>query len=189
MAGAQRQAAEAQRRLTEVNLEAQVEAYQRAEEARLTAQVGADEARNIVRAPDRTKLVRDHFTAQQQLQEAAVERVWQSVEAEEQAKVITARHFAQTHNVAAEDVDMLLSTSTPEAMERLAKRIGQANRQKQEDVAAKRAAVPPETRQTALESGISGTAVPESEDTRINRLNETPSWEWSDDDIRFMRGR
>jgi len=183
VAAERRRAEDAQRRLNELNLDAQVEAYLRTEEQRLAQQLGPDEARQFVRTPERTKTVRDHYVSQQRLQEVQQRETQMGLEQELQAKVITARHFIQTYNVAAEDQELLLAVNTPDEMEKVAKRLGRKVQQN----AARRAAVPAETQQTSLESGMSGTSAPESEDTRVGRLNDTPSWEWSDDDIRFMR--
>lgn len=183
VAAERRRAWEAQQQLNSVNLEAQAEAYLRTEEQRLAQQLGPDEARQFVRSPERTKAVRDHYTSQQKMAELQQREQMMGLEQELQAMVITARHFIQTHNIAEEDQELLLTATTPQAMEKIAKRLGR----KAQQTASRRDAVPPENRNTALESGMSGTSAPESEDRRVERLNETPSWEWSDDDIRFMR--
>ena len=185
--GQQRAAEEARQRLTALNLEAQVEAHLRGEETRLAAQMGEAEARAFVRSPERAGQVRDHYAAQHQLREVQQREAAMVAEQEQQAKVITARHLAQAHNVSADDHELLLAASTPDAMEKVAKRLGRVSEQKAKDKADLKATVPPETRATALESGISGHSAPESDDTRINRLNDTPSWEWTDDDAKYMR--
>lgn len=185
--GQQRAAEEARQRLSALNLEAQVEAHLRSEETRLAAQMGEAEARAFVRSPERAGQVRDHYQAQYQLREVQQREAARDVEQEQQAKVITARHLMQTYNVSDDDGELLLAASTPEGMEKTAKRLGRVREDKAREKAAIKAAVPAETRETALESGISGHSAPENDDARIKRLNETPSFEWGDDDIKFMR--
>lgn len=185
--GQQRVAEEARQRLTALNLEAQVEAHLRTEESRLAATMGEAEARAFVRSPERAGQVRDQYAAQHQLREVQQREAAMVSEQEQQAKVILAKHFVQAHNVASEDHGLLMAISTPEEMEKVAKRLGRASEAKANEKAAIKASVPAETRATALESGISGHSAPENDDTRINRLNDTPSWEWTDDDSKFMR--
>ena len=183
-----RQAEEIRHKLAEINRETQVEAVLRQEEARLAPTMGADEARQFVRSPERTKLVRDHYAAQDQLREVNERAALMGLEQELQAKVIVARQFAQQFNVAPADQDLLLSVSSPDEMKKVAQRLGQQKADAAKATADRRALVPAETKQTSLESGISGTSSPESDESRLERINRTPSWEWSDADYKYMKG-
>lgn len=188
IAQARRQAEELARQLQSQNLEAQVEAYLRSEEQRLAATgLAPDDARNAVRAPDHVDRVRGDFTAKQRVQELERTQAVEMVQKEVDAMVTIALQFQRKYNVADEDMEVLMATTTPVAMEKAAKRLGQVKAEGDKKAAAIKAQVPPETKTTSLESGMSGTSAPESTDTRLARLQETPSWEWSDDDIRFMR--
>ena len=183
-----RQKDEAHRLLREVNREALVEAALRQEEARLAPTMGVDEARTFVRDPSRVNTVRQNYVAQDRLRDVEAEQAQAAVEQEGQAKTITARLLAQQHNVAAEDQELLLSISTPDAMEKMAKRLGRQKAEKAKETAERRAQVPAETKATSLESGISGSSSPESDEARLERINRTPAWEWSDADYKYMKG-
>mgnify|MGYP001608542902 CR=1 FL=1 len=185
---ARKQAEDAQRRLGEMNLDAQVEAYLRQEEQKLAPTMGEDEARAFTRSPDRTKQVRDHYNAQQQLREIEAQRTNDNFEREVGAMVQTALMFQTKYNVAQDDMEVLMATTTPAAMEKAARRLSRASAEKAKAAADLKAQVPPESKSTSLETGVSGTSAPESEDTRIERLNMTPSWEWTPGDVKFMRG-
>ena len=73
-------------------------------------------------------------------------------------------------------------------MEKAAKRLGRQKAADAKAVADRRALVPAETKATSLESGISGSSSPESDEARLERINRTPSWEWSDADYKYMKG-
>ena len=182
-----RQAQEAQRQLREMNRESMVEAALRSEEARLAPTMGADEARAFVRDPSRVNTVRQNYVAQDRLRDVEAQQAQAAVEQEQQAKAITARHLSQQFGVAADDLEILMATSTPEAMEKTAKRLGTQTAAKAKEIAERRAQVPAETKATSLESGVSGSASPESDDARSERLNMTPSWEWTDADYAYMK--
>ena len=182
-----RQAQEAQRQLRDVNREAMVEAALRSEEARLAPTMGADEARAFVRDPSRVNTVRQNYVAQDRLREIEERLTATGIEQEQGAKIELSLRLAREHNIAAEDQELLLSVATPEAMVKMAKRLGTQAAGQAKAVAERRAMVPAETKATSLESGVSGSASPESDDARSERLNMTPSWEWTDADYDYMK--
>ena len=183
-----KQADEARRRLAALDLDARVEAHVRTEEQRLAQTMGTDEARAFARSPERLQQVRGHFTAEQRLGEIEAQRTNDAFEREVGAMVQTAMLFQQRYNVAEEDMEVLLATTTPVAMEKAAKRLGRQKAADARAVADRRALVPAETKATSLESGISGSSSPESDEARLERINRTPSWEWSDADYKYMKG-
>ena len=186
---AERKQADAVRqRLAALDLDARVEAHVRTEEQRLAQTMGADEARAYARSPERLQQVRGHFTAEQRLQEIEAQRTNDLFEREVGAMVQTAMMFQQRYNVADEDMEVLMATTTPQAMEKAAKRLGSVKAEAAKAVAERRAQVPAETKQTSLESGISSSSSPESDEARLERINRTPSWEWSDADFKYMKG-
>jgi hypothetical protein len=84
-------------------------------------------------------------------------------------------------------VEVLLAAPTPAHMERLAQRLGSKKPATTEAKQAVRGQVPVETDKTKLESGVVTAAAPESFERMVERLNATPSWEWSERDREFMR--
>lgn len=124
-------------------VESQVDEYLRREVQTGIAQgLNEEEAERIVRSPERVKQIRDHFT-----QQAEIQQYRQAVNLA--GKQIAAQKYASENNVAAEDMDILMSAETPEAMEKLAKRIGRATESKNGATQQRRSAVPAETAETA----------------------------------------
>ena len=183
-----RQAEEARRALREVNREAMGEAALRQEEARLAPTMGADEARSFVRDPARVSAVRENATAKDELRALREQWAARDEDIEGASRVIFARLVTRENNLTAEDQEILATIGTPEGMEKTAKILGQRKTAKVKETADRRAQVPAETKATSLESGISGSSSPESDEARLERINRTPSWEWSDADYKYMKG-
>ena len=176
-------AAASERRLQEFDLGASVEAHLRSQETRLEPTLGADEARKMVRTPENERQVRESVTAQQQLRVMTEQQRTTATEQEFNAMIMTAQSFVQRYGVSTADAELLLSAQTPVQMERLAQRLGV----KATTASALMGQVPIETANTKLESGMSGTAAPESLDRMAQRLNTKPSWEWTQREREFMR--
>lgn len=187
IADERKRAAEASRRLQEFDLNAGVEAHLRQQERQLEPGIGAEEARKVIRTPENERQVREALGAQQKAR--VLEEQVRSMEAEQEfsARVVTARLFTQQYGVPAEDVEVLLAAPTPAHMERLAQRLGSRKAATTEAKQAVRGQVPVETEKTKLESGVVTAASPESFERMVERLNVTPSWEWSARDREFMR--
>lgn len=175
-----RQAQAVQETLRRQQLDSQVEGHLLQQEQEYGPELGEDEAKRRVRSTQNVKFVRDHYEAQAVLRQAQQEQASLNLRNEADAIVAVARHFGKQYNVPDEHMETLVYAPTPEAMERLAKRLGRATEQRL-------AQVPRETAQTRLEPSMSGASAPEDVNRRIERLNGTPSWEWTKDDIRFMR--
>ena len=183
-----RQKDEAQRALRDVNREAMVEAALRQEEARLAPTMGTDEARAFVRDPARVSAVRENATAKEELRALREQQASRDEDIEAASRVIFARLVTRENNLTAEDQEILATIGTPEGMEKTAKLLAQRKTAKGKEAADRRAMVPAETKATSLESGISGSSSPESDEARLERINRTPSWEWSDADYKYMKG-
>lgn len=187
IAEAKKRADEHQRKLQELDLGAQVEAHLRAQERQLEGQVGADEARKAVRTAENERQVKEYYAAQAEVRTLREAQQQARTQEEFQAKIIVAQSLASRYGVSRDDAELLLDTATPVAMERLAQKLGTTAQQKGQSAEQLRKAVPVETSQTKLESGMSGTAAPESTDRMTERLNNTPSWEWNEREREFMR--
>ena len=181
IAQANRVAAEHQKRLQEFDLNTAVEAHLRTQEKQLEPTLGAEEARRVVRSPDNERAVKESFSDRQELK-TMKEREAQLVQEQElQAKSTIAWRLSQMYGVSDQHAGLLMSVSEPAHMEALAKTLGNQAR------ASVRTQVPVETHKTRLESPTPSSPGVESFDRRLERINQTPSSEWSDADWEFMR--
>lgn len=191
---------EAQKKLDAFNLETEVEARLRRQEAKLEPTYGADDAKRIARDPDYVAQVR-----------AAVEgenAVKQAQETQKQSLVYTRQNIlhgyvdnvVKGYGLDAEDGEALLSLITPAALNDgdAATQVGIAiqnmsarlAKQRNSQAAAQKAVrdrVPAETPATRPETGRSPGDAPESNERKLARIRQKPSWEWTEDDLKFMR--
>lgn len=80
-----------------------------------------------------------------------------------------ARDFAQKHGVPSEDIPMLLTASTPEGMETLARRLGAMAKQLKEQAKAREAEVPAGGPAQTFDTGAGGGGL--SDDQKLNDMN------------------
>lgn len=169
------------------NLDAEVESRLRQQEAQLAAQYGEEDARKIARSPDNVDAVRNERTLSQENGRLRAAFASQQVTQEQQAKGIVAQQLMSQHGLQTDDYGLLLETTSVQGMQSLARRLSNqtlANRQQRQE---KLARVPAETRETALETGHSNGAAPESFERRLTRIRQKPSYEWTDSEYEFMR--
>lgn len=174
---ARKQSEAAQQKIAQFDLNASVETQLRAQEINLEPTLGQDEARRIVRTPENEQEVRSGVEAKQQLAQYEAAFAAQEVQQEQQAKYQVIDGFARQYKLSQNDMKVLLSINDPYAMEAAAARLGSNGA----------SMVPRENPQTQLESGVPSASAPESPDALIERLNNTPAWEWTESDERFMR--
>ena len=138
-------------------VEASVEAHLKAQEENMARALNdPEQARAHVRSGQNVQAVRDYFGAKQEL-EVERRRNGQSQQLLEYAgRLYAADEYARKHSVAPEDRELLLTASTPEAMERLAQRLARQSANTKADAAKAEARVPAETAKTRLESGEQG---------------------------------
>lgn len=98
---------------------------------------------------------------------------------EARSKSIVAQQLVQQHGLSRSDYTTLLGTSSPKAMVQVAKRIASSSRA---------ARVPAETAETQLESGFSVGSGDESEDQRFNRVINKMGRDWTESELRYMKG-
>lgn len=177
-----RRLAELEKRVQSFDLDKEVEAELRRQEARLEPQYGSEEARRIVRSQDNVDTVRQGREAQLQLKQAEAQQRIYAEQQEQYAKATVAQQFMQQYNVSGDDLEVLMATTTPQAMEQVAKRLGSANVQRSEKSAQTKEAVPRETPETALENGRSTTQAPTNEDDRVDQLLNTKTYDQMSDE-------
>ncbi len=178
---ARRSESRANEQLRGFNVDAAVEAMLRSQEAELASEVGVEKASRLVRSLQNTAAVRKSIDTQQQLRRSEAGRMRAIEQRERQARFIVAQSLAKEHGVAADDFELLVSASTPKAMQGLAHRLGGAGK------AAVRDRVPPETPQTQLENGYHAGPQPENAERRLDRIRAKPSWEWTEADLQYMK--
>ena len=177
IAEARKESTAAQQRMAQFDLDTAVETQLRGQEQNLESSLGEDEARRVVRTPENEQEVRSGVEAKQQLAQYQAAFAAQDVQQEQQAKYQVMDGFARQYNLSQDDLKVLLSINDPHAMEAAAARLGSGGAPM----------VPPENPQTQLESGVPSASAPESSDALIERLNNTPAWDWTESDERFMR--
>lgn len=164
-----------------------VEDQLRQQEEQYAAQYGEDEARKAVRNQQNVAKVRADVEMQQENKRLREQMTQQQSSVEQQAKQIVAGQVMQQFGLQQTDYEIIMSASTPQAMALLGQRLGQQQTQQRQQRDGQRARVPAETRNTSLETGRSTGAAPESWEQKLNRIRQKPSWQWTDDEIRFMR--
>lgn len=169
------------------DLEAEVEARLRRQEESLAGQYGEDEARKLVRNYRNEQEVREEVKLRQENQLLQQQLKQRAETEEEQARTIVAQRFMDTYGLQTSDFELLLTAPTPTAMMRLAERLQDQTLKQRQVEQRRKAQVPPETRQTRLENGISTGSAPETAEKRLNRLRAVPAYRWSEADYRFMR--
>ena len=174
---ARKQSEAAQQKIAQFDLSTSVETQLRAQEMNLEPTEGEDEARRIVRTPENQQEVRSGIEAKQQVAQYQAAFAVQEVQQEQQAKYQVIDGFARQYKLSQDDTKVLLAINDPYAMEAAASRLGSGGAPM----------VPRENSQTQLESGVSSASAPESSDALIERLNNTPAWDWTESDERFMR--
>lgn len=177
IAEARKENAAAQQRIAQFDLDTVVETQLRSQEANLESSLGEDEARRVIRTPENEQAVRSGIEAKQEVAQYKAAFAAQEVQQEQQAKYQVMDGFARRYGLSQDDLKVLLSIDDPHAMEAAAARIGSGGAPM----------VPPENSQTQLESGVPSASAPESSDALIERLNNTPAWDWTESDERFMR--
>lgn len=183
----QEAAKQARAEMDRLNLEAEVEARLRQQEAALVPQYGEEDARAMVRAQSNVGEVREQIELRHENER--LKRSAQDTEQlnEQNAKSIIAQQLMGEYGLSTEDYQFLLSTGSPQAMVSLAQRLGTqavVNRQKTQQRMNR---VPAENQRTAVENGRSSASSVENAERRLARLRATPSYEWSDADYDFMR--
>ena len=177
---AQRAAEQAQARLSSFNSEAQVEAALRQQERQLAATHGTERARSMVRQQANVNAVKQQQRMAQENALLKLGTMYRANQEESRAKGIVAQQLMQRHALPETDLATLLGTSTPGAMVQVAKRLASSSRT---------ARVPAETAVTQLESGVSVGAGDESEDQRLNRVLNKMGGDWTESELRFMKGK
>jgi len=167
-------------------VEQHVEQAAQQAEANLTQIYGAEEARRLARDPQAVAGYRAAIENQQLRQQLAQA----GTQNEAQAKAQTAIHFATLYNVTDEDdLKSLADTSEPEAMERLAKRLGQPAANGTAPAAEPKAPSPvPAGSAERMETGESE-APALDDDAREAAINEKHPSDWTDEDRNFQARR
>jgi len=181
-----RQDAEKEKRLLALEQQSQanqaetyVEQAAQQTEANLTPTYGAEEARRLARDP---AAMQGYRAAIENLQLKQVIQQ-QETQSEAQAKAMSVQHFVTLHNVADADRELLATAGSPEAMDALAKRLGNP-------APAARPAPRVESKVPAgsaerLETGES-TAPALNNEARMNQINDKHQSEWNEADVKFM---
>lgn len=177
---AQRAAEQAQARLNSFNSEAQVEAALRQQERQLAATHGTERARSMVRQPANVNAVKQQQRMAQENALLKLGTMYRANQEESRAKGVVAQQLMQRHGLPESDLATLLGTSSPSAMVQVAKRLASSSRT---------ARVPAETAATQLESGLSVGAGDESEDQRLDRVLNKMGGDWTESELRFMKGK
>lgn len=190
----------AEKERDQFNLEAEVETRLRSQEQRFAAQYSEEDARRIARDPENVRSVRAAVEG-----ERAAERVKQL----EQQTYVSQRQqilhgfvdqSVKDLGLDAEQGEALLSLITPAALsdgdtayqtglaiERMAAQLSKLRNTQAAAQKERQARVPAETAATRPENGSSPGDAPESYERRLARIRQKPSWEWTDDDLKFMR--
>lgn len=182
-----RRANELQAQLDARNLEAEVEAAVRRQEAQLAPSLGDEEARRVARDPNNVANIRANQQAVQENAQLKRERQQDTERAEADAKQIIARQLMDRFHLQTNDYELLLGTTTPAAMQSLAQRLQTQTLNQRQQEQERKARVPAETPETQLESGHSTGRAPETPERRIHRLNQMDASDWSDEEWKFMR--
>ncbi len=205
-----RQVAEQNKRLQELErnyqrqqVDNQVEAELQRQEQQLTQQVGAEEARRIVRDSSNQEAVREALQARAELETVRQERN----QFEQQSRMAVMNNWIANlqsqHNLSADDVGTLQSLAanpailsddnafvqTGEAMAGLAARLGATAEQRAVASSERKNLVPRETPETALESGQSIAQAPPNDDAQMAAIMDKPSWEWTDAEADLVNRR
>lgn len=199
---ADKRAREAEERLQRFDLDKEVEAELRRQEARWEPAVGSEEARRTVRDPQNVESVRQLVNDRAEVQRA--KREAETVRYQSRANQMAGwiRQLQTQHSLSDDDAGVLAGFITNDVIANdqtfmavgehlgvVAQRLGSASARKAETSKAVKAAVPPETPETALESGRSTTTAPANDDARADEiLNKRPQ-DWSDEEYAFMSRR
>lgn len=204
-----RQQAEQEKRLKEIEanfqkqqVENQVEAELRRQEQQLAQSVGLEEAQRMTRDTSNVQTVRDAFSARAELEAVRAERN----QFEQQSRIGVINNWLsqlqQQHSLDIDDVAELRGLVNPailqndevfvqigEQMGRLAARLGKSASTRKTVSAERRNIVPAETPETALESGQSISPAPPNDDADMDRILNTPSWDWTDAEAELVNRR
>ena len=195
-----KRAEEAEKRLQQFNLETEVEAALRREEARLEPTVGAEEARRVARDPSRVREVRESIEAR-----AETEALRQQAQAGIAAQKSTAldgwiAQLQTAYSLSTDDVEQLRGVARHgvaldgdayvefgETLGGMAKRLGTVQKSRQEAERKRRERVPNGTPETALETGVSTAHAPPDDEAIAQSAEWKPASEWTEREQEVMR--
>ncbi len=176
-----------QEQLDARNLEAEVEAALRRQEAQLAQSVGEEEASRIARDSQNVASVRSAYQSAQRAARLERELAERDMRAEEQAKQIYARQLMDQNGLQTADYGLLLNTFSPDGMRELASRLANQTLNQRKQQEERRRRVPPETPGTQLTNGHSDGAASETPAQALARINAKQAVDWTDADWEFMR--
>lgn len=180
----QRLAREAQAQLDARQMEVDIEATIRRQEAQLAQEVGAERAAQIARDPQNVALIRTAQEAQQKAARLESQITEQNAAQERQAQAIWAQQLQRQYALTQEDTVALMEIPSPQGMESWAQRLSTRTEQTKAAIQQK---VPPEKPETLPSNGRSDGAGSESVQQALDRINALPAQEWTDRDWEFMR--
>lgn len=192
-------AEDAQKRVTEFDLSAQVEATLRQQERQYEATLGADEARRQVRSPENERAVRDGIQNAHRVKE--LEQQVRQAETANYHSLLGAFITDQTQKLglSPRQAQRLMSlvgphsvvtmegfAATGNAIADMAAEFSELNKSTSQAQKAMRDRVPPETPETRLETGTSTTSGKRTVQQEMDRLLDKPTWQWTPQEHDFF---